>query len=60
MTARINSNELPFAKGPFSCEFIGSRDREKWRIRDSRDNAVGAAETEEEAKAAVARLNLSR
>lgn len=57
MAARINADELSFAQGPLSYEFIETRITEKWRIRDMHDNAVGAAETEQEAKEAVDRLN---
>lgn len=57
MAARINADELSFAQGPLSYEFIEARVIEKWRIRDQLDNAVGAAETEQEAKEAVDRLN---
>lgn len=59
MAARINEDALSFAEGPLSYEFIEARIIERWRIRDSLDNPVGAAETEAEAKEAVDRLNLA-
>ena len=57
MAARINNDALSFAKRPISYEFIATRAHGKWRIRDRHDNAVGAAETEDEAREAVNRLN---
>ena len=57
MTARINSEQMPFAKGPFSYEFIGERERGQYRIRDRDDNAIGSADNEADARAAVSLLN---
>jgi hypothetical protein len=57
MTTRIKSEQMLFTRGPFAYEFIETRKTGKWRIHDRDDNAVGSAETEEDAKAAVARLN---
>lgn len=54
---RINESELPFAKGPFSCELIQARQSSKWRLRDCNDNAVGSAEDEASAIEAVRVLN---
>ncbi len=59
-TARLNSYEMPFAKAPFSYEYIAARASGKWRIHDSQDNAVGSAESEEDAAAMVAKLNRQR
>lgn len=53
----LNSAELAFAKGPFAYEYIAARDSGKWRIHDSKDNAVGSAESEAEAVDAVRDLN---
>lgn len=57
MAARINGDCMAFAEGPFSYEFIATREREKYRIHDRHDDAVGAANTEDEAKRVVAELN---
>lgn len=57
MTLSFNNAELAFAKGPFAYEYISARDSGKWRIHDSKDNAVGSAESEAEAVDAVRDLN---
>lgn len=57
MTLNINDAELAFAKGPFAYEYISARDLGKWRIHDSKDNAVGSAESEAAAMDAVRDLN---
>lgn len=54
---RINREELPFTVGPYSYEYIATRDSGKWRIRDVNDDACGSAENEESAKEAVRLLN---
>lgn len=54
---RIAPRELPYATPPFSYEFIEKRVQGKWRIRDSKDNAVGWAENEEAAKYICDHLN---
>ena len=57
MNARINREQMPYAEGPFSYELIEARQSGKYRIRDRHDNAVGSAETEDDARAEVRRLN---
>lgn len=57
MVSRIAGDQMPYAKGPFSYEYIADRKSNKWRIHDSQDNAVGSADSEEEAKVLVKRLN---
>lgn len=53
MSFSINVEAARLATPPFSYEYVALRVRDKWRIRDSRDDAVGSAQTEEDAKAAV-------
>ena len=53
----IAAEELAFATPPFSWEYIATRSIGRYRIRDSKDNAVGWTETEAEAIATVAELN---
>lgn len=54
----INRGQLPYAKGPFSYEFVEERPvGEQWRIHDSKDDAVGSASTEDGAQQGVAYLN---
>jgi len=55
---RLNRSELLYAKPPYSYEFIAARKDDKWRIKDSQDNAVGSAKDEESAQQAVRILNL--
>jgi hypothetical protein len=50
------SEQLPFAKGRFDHEFVNGR----FRIRDSKDDPMGSATTQEEADEMVTRLNRSR
>lgn len=58
MTKDIFHEQLPYAAGgPFSYEIISSRRSGKYRIHDSRDNAMGSADTQEEAEAIVRQLN---
>lgn len=57
---RLNEMQLPFANGPFSYELIEARSSGKWRLHDSRDNAVGSAEDEGSAIEAVRVLNNTR
>lgn len=54
---RVAEDQLPFATPPFSYEFIGTRKSMKWRVRDSKDNAMGSAETEDVAQIIVDHLN---
>lgn len=54
---RISASEMPYATPPFSYEFIATRKNGKWRIKDSKDNAVGWAENEEAAKFISEHLN---
>lgn len=56
-TARINREQMPFAKPPFSYEYIGARERGQYRLRDTDDNAIGSADNEVDAREAVSRLN---
>ena len=57
-TARINRTQLLFAVGPFSWEYIAERrEGTRYRIRDSKDDAVGSAATEAQANDMVRRLN---
>lgn len=56
--ARINRSQLPFAVGPFSWEYIAERpEGTRYRLRDSKDDAVGSAATEAQANEMVRRLN---
>lgn len=58
MTYEINHEQRRFCRGPFTYEYMAARPENcRWRIRDVNDNAVGSADTEESAKAAVERLN---
>lgn len=54
---RINYDEIPFSVPPYSYEYVGERAYGKWRLKDSKDDAVGSAEDEESAKIAVEKLN---
>lgn len=54
---RLNSEQLAFAVGPFAYEFVPARTTGKYRLHDSKDNAVGSAETEAGAAEAVQELN---
>jgi hypothetical protein len=59
--ARLNRTQLPFAVGPFSWEYIAERpEGERYRIHDSKDDAVGSAATEAHAIDMVRRLNGGR
>jgi hypothetical protein len=54
----INPTAKLLSKGPYSWEFIAERpEGMRYRIRDSRDDAIGSAATEAEADALVRRLN---
>jgi hypothetical protein len=58
MAAVLHKDTLPWATPPFSVEFIGSGPRHaQWRIRDAGDNAVGYADTSQDALDAADRLN---
>lgn len=59
MPSRVNREELPYSKGPYSYEYVSTRKEGKFRIRDQNDNAVGSADTENEARETVSRLNVS-
>jgi hypothetical protein len=54
---RLNEQQLPYARGPFSYEFVPARETGKWRLQDANDNAVGSAEDEASAIQAVRVLN---
>lgn len=45
----IARDQLPYATPPFSYEYIATRERMKWRVKDAKDNAMGCGETEEAA-----------
>lgn len=53
---------LQLARAPFSYEHIPDRTdpKTRWRLRDSRDDAVGHAATETDARAAMDQLNRMR
>jgi hypothetical protein len=53
----IAKDQLPFATPPYSWEFIASRSLGRYRVKDSKDNAVGWADTDEEADELVSELN---
>ncbi len=54
----INSEAKSLSRGPYSWEFIRERpEGQKYRIRDSRDDAVGSAPNAAEADRMVRQLN---
>ena len=58
MSYRIYHEALRYSRGPYSWEFITRRPvGEQYRIRDSRDDAVGSADSTGDAQIAVTRLN---
>lgn len=58
MAKEIFHEQVPYAAGgPFSFEIVNSRRTGKYRIHDSADNAMGIADTEEEARQLVRLLN---
>lgn len=55
---RIDTIARALSRGPYSWEFIAQRpEGQQYRIRDSRDDAIGSAATESEAEALVRGLN---
>ena len=56
----IARDQLPFATPPYDWEYISTRSLGRYRIRDSKDNAVGHADTAAEADELVAELNKRR
>lgn len=54
---RVNSSELRHAAPPYSWEHIATRKNGQWRIRDSKNQAVGWAENEEAAQYICDHLN---
>lgn len=54
----INSQAKALSRGPYSWEFIRERPNgQQYRIRDSRDDAVGSAANAAEADKMVRTLN---
>jgi hypothetical protein len=54
----INNTAFALSRAPYSWEYIVERpEGQRYRIRDSRDDAIGAAATETEADGIVRRLN---
>lgn len=55
--SHIAYDQLPYSIPPYSWEYVRSRPFMKYRIRDSRDNAVGHAETQQAAELIIDHLN---
>ena len=54
----IDTIARALSRGPYSWEFIAQRpEGQRYRIRDSRDDAIGSAATEAEADELVRQLN---